>query len=58
MKKGQEVLDTDAITFSNEDVDGLTLPHNDARVISLRVLDSKVKHVLIDPGSSANIIQL
>ncbi|XP_070040618.1 uncharacterized protein [Nicotiana tomentosiformis] len=45
------------ITFTEEDADGLLLPHNDALVISLNVLDFKIKLVLVDPGSSANIIQ-
>ncbi|XP_070054480.1 uncharacterized protein [Nicotiana tomentosiformis] len=40
-----------------EDADGLLLPHNDALVISLNALDFKIKRVLVDPGSSANIIQ-
>ncbi|XP_075100173.1 uncharacterized protein LOC142176420 [Nicotiana tabacum] len=40
-----------------EDADGLLLPHNDAIVISLNVLDFKIKRVLVDPGSSTNIIQ-
>ncbi|XP_070044922.1 uncharacterized protein [Nicotiana tomentosiformis] len=47
----------DALTFTDEDADGLLLLHNDALVISLNVLDFKIKHVLVDPGSSANIIQ-
>ncbi|XP_070040156.1 uncharacterized protein [Nicotiana tomentosiformis] len=45
------------ITFTDEDADGLLLPHNDAMVIYLNVLDFKIKRVLVDPGSSANIIQ-
>ncbi|XP_016435445.1 uncharacterized protein LOC107761705 [Nicotiana tabacum] len=47
----------DDITFTEEDIDGLFLPHNDALVISLNVFDFKIKHVLVSPGSSANIIQ-
>ncbi|XP_070034870.1 uncharacterized protein [Nicotiana tomentosiformis] len=50
-------LREDDITFTEEDVDGLLLPHNDALIISLNVLDFKIKRVLVDPGSSANIIQ-
>ncbi|XP_019237956.1 PREDICTED: uncharacterized protein LOC109218090 [Nicotiana attenuata] len=50
-------LREDDITFTEEDADGLLLPHNDALVISLNVLDFKIKRVLVDPGSSANIIQ-
>ncbi|XP_019226062.1 PREDICTED: uncharacterized protein LOC109207578 [Nicotiana attenuata] len=50
-------LGEDDITFTEEDADGLLLPHNDALVISLNVLDFKIKRVLVDPESSANIIQ-
>ncbi|XP_070054158.1 uncharacterized protein [Nicotiana tomentosiformis] len=50
-------LQEDDITFTEEDADGLLLPHNDALVISLNVLDFKIKRVLVDPGTSVNIIQ-
>ncbi|XP_070045381.1 uncharacterized protein [Nicotiana tomentosiformis] len=50
-------LREDDITFTEEDADGLLLPHNDALVISLNVLDFKIKRVLVDQGSSSNIIQ-
>ncbi|XP_070049409.1 uncharacterized protein [Nicotiana tomentosiformis] len=50
-------LREDDITFTEEDADGLLLPHNDMLVISLNVPDFKIKCVLVDPGSSANIIQ-
>ncbi|XP_075080767.1 uncharacterized protein LOC107807762 [Nicotiana tabacum] len=40
------------------DADGLIIPHNDPLVISLLIHDSNVKRVLIDPGSSMNIILL
>nr|XP_016506566.1 PREDICTED: uncharacterized protein LOC107824329 [Nicotiana tabacum] len=56
IKRLQEV-DEDDIIFTKEDADGLLLPHNDALVISLNVLDFKLKCVLVDPESSANIIQ-
>ncbi|XP_019252737.1 PREDICTED: uncharacterized protein LOC109231531 [Nicotiana attenuata] len=52
----QEVAEDD-ITFMEEDSDGLLLPHNDALVISLNVLDFKIRRVLVDPESSTNIIQ-
>lgn len=55
-KRLREVAEDD-ITFTEEDADGLLLPHNDALVISLNVLDFKIKRVLVDTGSSANIIQ-
>ncbi|XP_070032806.1 uncharacterized protein [Nicotiana tomentosiformis] len=50
-------LREDDITFTEEEADGLMLPHNDALVISLNMLDFKIKRVLVDPGNSANIIQ-
>ncbi|XP_070049524.1 uncharacterized protein [Nicotiana tomentosiformis] len=50
-------LREDDITFTEEDADRLLLPHNDALVISLNMLDYKIKRVLVDPSSSANIIQ-
>nr|XP_016503655.1 PREDICTED: uncharacterized protein LOC107821716 [Nicotiana tabacum] len=56
-KRLRKVAEGD-ITFTAEDADGLLLPHNDALVRSLNVLDFKIKHVLVDRGSSANIIQL
>ncbi|XP_075086218.1 uncharacterized protein LOC142168940 [Nicotiana tabacum] len=49
-------LREDDTTLTEEDADGLLLPHNDAPVISLNVLDFKIKHVLVNPGSSSNII--
>ncbi|XP_070036405.1 uncharacterized protein [Nicotiana tomentosiformis] len=51
-------LREDDITLPEEDADGLLLSYNDALAISLNVLDFKIKCVLVDPGSSANIIQL
>lgn len=48
----------DNITFDDEDSDRLMFPHHDALVITLRVLVTDVKCVLIDPGSSVNIIHL
>ncbi|XP_019238440.1 PREDICTED: uncharacterized protein LOC109218527 [Nicotiana attenuata] len=53
--KRREVAEDD--TFTEEDVDGFLLPHNDDLVSSLNVLDFKIKRVLVDPGSSTNIIQ-
>ena len=46
-------LREDDITFTEEDADGLLLPHNTALVVFLNVLDFKIKRVLVD---SANII--
>ncbi|XP_070055109.1 uncharacterized protein [Nicotiana tomentosiformis] len=55
-KRLREVAEEN-ITFTEEDADGLLLLHNYALVISLNVLNFKIKRVPVDPGSSANIIQ-
>ncbi|XP_016436750.1 uncharacterized protein LOC107762864 [Nicotiana tabacum] len=55
-KRLREVAEDD-ITFMEEVADGLLLPHNDTLVISLNILDFKIKRVLVDLGSSTNIIQ-
>lgn len=47
-----------SITFDDADADGVLTPHNDALVISLLVHDTNVKRVLIDLGSSVNVILL
>ncbi|XP_059277555.1 uncharacterized protein LOC132031600 [Lycium ferocissimum] len=45
------------ITFNDEDMEGIAQPHNDALVISVLVNKFRIKRVLIDLGSSANIIR-
>ncbi|XP_070056652.1 uncharacterized protein [Nicotiana tomentosiformis] len=50
-------LREDDITFMEKDANGLLLPHNNALVIYLNVLDYKIKRVLVDLESSVNIIQ-
>ncbi|XP_070032418.1 uncharacterized protein [Nicotiana tomentosiformis] len=55
-KRLREVAEDD-ITFTEENAYRLLLPHNDTLVISLNVLDFKIKRVLVYPGSSGNIIQ-
>ncbi|XP_059281052.1 uncharacterized protein LOC132034700 [Lycium ferocissimum] len=45
------------ITFNDEDMEGIAQPYNDALVISVLVNKFRIKRVLIDPGSSANIIR-
>ncbi|XP_070007716.1 uncharacterized protein [Nicotiana sylvestris] len=57
-KRVRQVLEEDNITFDDADADHMLTPHNDALVISLLVHDTNVKQVLIDPGSSVNIILL
>ncbi|XP_070034999.1 uncharacterized protein [Nicotiana tomentosiformis] len=55
-KRLREIAEDDII-FTEEEADILLLTHNDALVISLNVLDLTFKRVLVDLGSSANIIQ-
>ncbi|XP_070030761.1 uncharacterized protein [Nicotiana sylvestris] len=54
----RHVLEEKSITFDYANADSMLTPHNDALVISLLVHDTNMKRVLIDPGSSVNIILL
>ena len=44
------------ITFSNEDLRGLPLPHVDALVISATIANFNVQRILFDNGSLAKIL--
>ncbi|XP_070009711.1 uncharacterized protein [Nicotiana sylvestris] len=46
------------LSFNDEEAEGISQPHNGALVISILLNKIQVKHVLVDPGSSANIIRL
>ncbi|XP_016474976.1 uncharacterized protein LOC107796693 [Nicotiana tabacum] len=46
----------ESIIFDESDAGGLTFPHNDALVITLRILDIDVKHIMVDDGCGAQII--
>nr|XP_009776760.1 PREDICTED: uncharacterized protein LOC104226444 [Nicotiana sylvestris] len=46
----------DSIIFNKSDTDGLTFPHFDALVITLRISDTDVKRIMVDDGSGACII--
>ncbi|XP_019256266.1 PREDICTED: uncharacterized protein LOC109234652 [Nicotiana attenuata] len=46
----------ESIIFDESDVDGFTFPQKDALFITLRILDTDVKRITIDDGSSACII--
>ncbi|XP_059285193.1 uncharacterized protein LOC132038559 [Lycium ferocissimum] len=56
-KRSRSFVPEEAIMFTDEDADGVTLPHNDALVISVMIVDCQVKRILIDPGCSANIFR-
>ncbi|XP_070031725.1 uncharacterized protein [Nicotiana tomentosiformis] len=53
-KRTRDYIPGGTISFSDEDAEGIVQPHNDALVISVLINKSRVKRVLIDPGSSAN----
>ncbi|XP_057962415.1 uncharacterized protein LOC131153985 [Malania oleifera] len=53
---GKRQKQDDAITFDSEEEEGVQQPHDDALVVSLLVANYKVRPVLIDNGSSTNII--
>uniref|UniRef100_A0A2N9I3J5 Uncharacterized protein n=1 Tax=Fagus sylvatica TaxID=28930 RepID=A0A2N9I3J5_FAGSY len=47
---------TEEIIFTDRDLEGVQLPHSDALVVTMQIGDFKVKRILIDPGSSAEIM--
>ena len=50
------VADPTPITFSNDDLRGVHLPHDDALVVSAVIANFNVQRILIDNGSSADIL--
>ena len=48
--------DEQAITFTNKDADRIYHPHDDAIVITLLIADYTTRRVLVDNGSSADIL--
>lgn len=45
-----------AITFDDSDLEGVKFPHDDPLIISLVIGNSEVKRVLVDNGTSVNIM--
>nr|XP_009789176.1 PREDICTED: uncharacterized protein LOC104236854 [Nicotiana sylvestris] len=41
----------DSIIFDKSDTNGLSFPHNDALVITLRIANTDVKRIMVDDGS-------
>uniref|UniRef100_A0A0D2ZPY2 Retrotransposon gag domain-containing protein n=1 Tax=Brassica oleracea var. oleracea TaxID=109376 RepID=A0A0D2ZPY2_BRAOL len=50
------LLGTEEISFTAKEQEKILAPHNDALVISLTVANCLVKRILVDNGSSSNII--
>ena len=46
----------ESISFTQDDLKGLDTPHNDPLVVELIIGDSRVTRVLIDTGSSVDLI--
>ena len=49
-------MDDPAITFTNEDAEKIHHPHDDAIVTTLLIEDYTTRRVLVDNGSSADIL--
>ncbi|KAF7146217.1 hypothetical protein RHSIM_Rhsim04G0229300 [Rhododendron simsii] len=56
LKRKMEARQTWAITFTEKDMEGLSLPHSDALVLLIPVGRKMVRRVLVDQGSSAEIL--
>ena len=46
----------ESITFTEVDAWGVQFPHNDAIVVSLNIANYDVRRILVDNGSSADIL--
>ncbi|XP_058111850.1 uncharacterized protein LOC131255169 [Magnolia sinica] len=44
------------ISFTDEDARGIHHPHNDALVVTLTIANRKVVHILVDTGSSVDVL--
>ncbi|XP_024006453.1 uncharacterized protein LOC112082964 [Eutrema salsugineum] len=54
--KSPKTAENDAITFTEADMEGVDMPHNDPLVIELRVADCEVSRILVDTRSSVDLI--
>ncbi|XP_070004560.1 uncharacterized protein [Nicotiana sylvestris] len=56
-KRTRSYVPEGILSFNDEEAEGISHPHNDALVISTLLNKIQVKRILVDPGSSANIIR-
>ncbi|XP_070008666.1 uncharacterized protein [Nicotiana sylvestris] len=56
-KRTRSFVPEGVLSFNDEEAEGISHPHNDALVISILLNKIQVKRVLVNPGSSANIIR-
>ncbi|XP_028118136.1 uncharacterized protein LOC114315724 [Camellia sinensis] len=54
--KNGKIKAKDVLSFSSRDLEHIQTPHNDASVVTLHVRDFDIRHILIDQGSSVEII--
>jgi hypothetical protein len=48
--------DIETISFSDEDANGVSMPHDDALVVTMTVANHTIHRILVDNGNSAEII--
>ncbi|XP_019238185.1 PREDICTED: uncharacterized protein LOC109236839 [Nicotiana attenuata] len=53
----QQLLPEETLIFTEKDLEAMGEPHNDALVTSFLLNNTRIKRVLVDPSSSANIIR-
>ena len=49
-------IDEQAITFTDEDAERVHHPHDDAIIITLLIANYTIRRVLVDNGSSTDIL--
>jgi hypothetical protein len=49
---------SEAITFSSRDEEGVFYPHDDALVVTMMIGNYNIHRILVDNGSSADILFL
>ncbi|KAK6153353.1 hypothetical protein DH2020_012992 [Rehmannia glutinosa] len=54
--RGKRPRIDESITFTDEDLEGIFTPRDDPMVVSLTIANYEVKRVLVDNGSSADIL--